>query len=387
MNIGTVKEIKNNETRVGITPDNAKNLIESGHTVLIEKDAGKDAGYEDDAYIFKGATIATKEEIFKTSDIIVKVKEPMPEEYPYLELMKGKTLYTYLHLAAADKQLTLELLKNNITGIAYETVTDENNRLPLLTPMSETAGVLATQYGAQYLQKKYNGKGITLGKITGAPLAHVVIVGGGTAGAKAAETSAGLGSNVTLLELNDKRIEDLKEQFKRFENITITKSTPETVRDTVKTADLLIGAVLVPGNRAPTVITEDIVRSMEKGTVLIDIAIDQGGCIWGSKPTSHDNPIYYIDNKIYCCITNMPGQVPHQSTKALTSATIKYLKEMADSGITELISRDKYFKEGVNTIAGKLTNKAVAEALELEYTPIEDVLEELATLQKTDIDT
>ncbi len=374
MNIGTVKEIKNNETRVGITPDNAKKLTESGHTVLIEHNAGKEAGYEDDAYIFKGAAIATKEEIFKTSDIIVKVKEPMPEEYPYLELMKGKTLYTYLHLAAADKQLTLELLKNNITGIAYETVTDENNRLPLLTPMSETAGVLAIQYGAQYLQKKYNGKGISLGKITGAPTAHVVIVGGGTAGAKAAETAGGLGSNVTLLELNDKRIEDLKEQFKRFENITITKSTPETVRDIAKTADLLIGAVLVPGNRAPTVITEDMVRSMEKGTVLIDIAIDQGGCIWGSKPTSHDDPIYEIDNKIYCCITNMPGQVPHQSTKALTSATITYLKEMADTGIQELITQDKNFRNGVNTIDGKLTNKAVAEALQLEYTPIEEVL-------------
>jgi len=374
MNIGTVKEIKNNETRVGITPDNAKNLTESGHTVLIEKDAGKKAGYEDDAYIFKGAAIATKEEIFRTSDIIVKVKEPMPEEYPYLELMKGKTLYTFLHLAAAEKQLTLELLKNNITGIAYETVTDENNRLPLLTPMSETAGVLATQYGAQYLQKKYNGKGVSLGKITGAPRTHVVIVGGGTAGAKAAETSAGLGSNVTLLELNETRIEQLKEKFKPLENITIIKSTPDTLRDTVKTADLLIGAVLVPGNKAPTVITEDMVRSMEKGTVLIDIAIDQGGCIWASRPTSHDDPIYEIDGKIYCCITNMPGQVPHQSTKALTSATIKYLKIMADTGIDELITQDKNFRNGINTINGRLTNKAVAEALELEYTPTEEVL-------------
>lgn len=374
MNIGTVKEIKNNETRVGITPDNAKKLTESGHTVLIEKDAGKEAGYEDDAYIFKGATIATKEEIFRTSDIIVKVKEPMPEEYPYLELMKGKTLYTFLHLAAADKQLTLELLKNRITGIAYETVTDENNRLPLLSPMSEIAGVLATQYGAQYLQKKYNGKGITLGNITGAPQTHVVIIGGGTAGAKAAETSGGLGSNVTLLELNETRIEQLKEKFKTRENITIIKSTPDTLRDTVKTADLLIGAVLVPGNIAPTVITEDMVRSMEKGTVLIDIAIDQGGCIWASRPTSHDDPIYEIDGKIYCCITNMPGQVPHQSTKALTSATIKYLKIMADTGIHELITQDKNFRNGINTIDGRLTNKAVAEALELEYTPVEEVL-------------
>ncbi|MCK5698675.1 MAG: alanine dehydrogenase [Candidatus Aenigmarchaeota archaeon] len=374
MNIGTVKEIKNNETRVGITPDNAKKLTESGHTVLIEKDAGKEAGYEDDAYIFKGATIATKEEIFRTSDIIVKVKEPMPEEYPYLELMKGKTLYTFLHLAAADKQLTLELLKNRITGIAYETVTDENNRLPLLSPMSEIAGVLATQYGAQYLQKKYNGKGITLGNITGAPQTHVVIIGGGTAGAKAAETSGGLGSNVTLLELNETRIEQLKEKFKTRENITIIKSTPDTLRDTVKTADLLIGAVLVPGNIAPTVITEDMVRSMEKGTVLIDIAIDQGGCIWASRPTSHDDPTYEIDGKIYCCITNMPGQVPHQSTKALTSATIKYLKIMADTGIHELITQDKNFRNGINTIDGRLTNKAVAEALELEYTPVEEVL-------------
>ncbi|MFH1126887.1 MAG: alanine dehydrogenase [archaeon] len=376
MNIGCLREIKNNENRVGITPDGAKKLTESGHSVFIEHDAGKEAGYEDDAYIFKGAKILSKEDIYSTSDILVKVKEPLPEEYPLLELLKGRTLYTYLHLAAAEKELTSRLLENSITSIAYETVIDENNRLPLLAPMSEIAGVLAIQYGAQYLQKKYNGKGITLGIITGTPNAKVVVVGGGTAGAKAAMTAAGIGSCVTLFELSDRRIEELRDMFRNHRNVKIIKSTPEELKKYTQAADLLIGAVLVPGNKAPTVVTEDMVRSMQKGSVIIDIAIDQGGCIWGSRPTCHDNPIFGIDGKIYCCVANMPGQVSHQSTKALTSATITYLKKMADNGVIELAMKDRNFMHGINTIAGRLTNKAVAEALSLEYTPTEDVLSE-----------
>lgn len=377
MNIGSIKEIKNNENRVGITPDGTKKLTQKGHNVYIEHDAGKEAGYTDEDYISAGAKILKKEQICMISDIIVKVKEPLPEEYPLLELMKNKTLYTYLHLAAAEKELTTRLLNNNITGIAYETVTDDNNRLPLLAPMSEIAGVLSIQYGAQYLQKKYNGKGITLGIITGTPKAQVVIIGGGISGTKAAQTAAGMGSDITLLELNDKRIEELKYLFKDQKNVSIIKSTPENIKESIKTADLLIGAVLVPGNKAPTVITEEMIHSMEKGTVVVDIAIDQGGCIWGSRPTSHDNPIFEIDNKIYCCVANMPGQVACQSTIALTSATIKHLIEMAENGITEQARLDKNLKNGINMIKGKLTNKAVAQALNLEYTPIEEALSEM----------
>lgn len=374
MNIGTLKEIKNNENRVGLTPEGVKILKIGGHIIFFEHNAGKEAGYSDEDYISCGAKILPKEDIWKMSDIIVKVKEPLKEEYPFLKLMKGKTLYTYLHLAAADKELTRHLLENRITGIAYETVTDDVGRLPLLAPMSEVAGVLAVQYGAEYLQKKYNGKGITLGTITGTPSAHVVVVGGGTSGAHAARTSAGMGSIVTLLELNDKKIAELKERFKEYKNMEILKSTPENVKNAAKTADLLVGAVLVPGNKAPVVVTEEMVRAMQKGTVMVDIAIDQGGCIWGSKTTSHDHPIFDIDGKIYCCIPNMPGQVAFQSTKALTSATIKHLENMAKKGVIECIKSNKNLRNGVNTIAGKLTNEPVAKALGLQYTPIEKAM-------------
>ncbi len=382
MNIGSVKEVKNHENRVGIVPAGVKILTQHGHSIFIEHGAGKKAGYADEDYISAGAKILSKEDVFKRADIIVKVKEPVPEEYPLLELFKGKTLYTFLHLAAAEKELTLELLKNRITGIAYETVTDKNNRLPLLAPMSEIAGVLSIQYGAQYLQKKYNGRGITLGKITGTPRAHVVVVGGGAAGAKAAMTAAGMGSSVTLLELSDRKIDELKKCFESYDNVNIVKSTPKHVKAAVESADLLVGAVLVPGGRAPVVVTEEMVLSMRKGAVMVDIAIDQGGCIWGSKPTSHDCPIYEIHGKIYCCITNMPGQVAHQSTEALTSATITYLAKMADTGVLELAKSDRHFRCGVNTIGGRLTNESVAEALELEYAPIDEVLQEIGNARE-----
>jgi alanine dehydrogenase len=321
-------------------------------------------------------------EIVKKADILVKVKEPLSEEYKLLDNFKGKILFTYLHLSGAPKELTEKLLENNITGIAYETVTEEkislpslreinHVSLPLLKPMSEIAGALAIQYGAQFLQKKYHGKGITLSRIENTKTPKVVIIGGGTVGAKAALTALAFGANVTLLELREERIQELKEEFSRlvgenlFRNITFLKSTEENIAKEVKRADLLIGAVLVPGARAPIVVKREIVKEMENGSVIVDVAIDQGGCIYGSKPTSHEEPIFELEGKIFCCIPNMPGQVPLKSTQALTSATLPYIIRLANKGI-DALREDLGFAQGLNTYEGKITCKRVAEDLGME---------------------
>jgi len=364
MIIGTLKEIKNNENRVGLTPEGTKELTKNNHKVLVQKNAGSNAGFTDEEYKEAGAEIVEEPiDIVTKADIIIKVKEPIPDEYELLDSFKGKTLFTYLHLAAADKKLTEKLLENNITGIAYETVEDENNELPLLKPMSQIAGALAIQYGAEYLQKKYGGLGITLGVIDNAPSANVLVVGGGNVGATAARTAAGMGVNVTLLDIKDDVINKLKEEFSQYKNLTILKSTKETLTEEIKKADLVIGAVLVAGAKAPVVITQDMIDVMKKGAVMMDVAIDQGGCICVSKPTSHSDPIYKVDGKICCCITNMPGQVALQSTQALTNATLPYLLKMANKGVLEALKEDKNFTKGLNTYNGNLTCKAVAEAL------------------------
>ena len=364
MIIATLKEIKNNENRVGLTPKGVKELVKNNHKVIIQKDAGLGAGFCDDKYKEAGATIVEKPiDIVKKADIIIKVKEPIPEEYELLDNFKGKTLFTYLHLAAADKKLTETLLKNHITSIGYETVMDEKGNLPLLKPMSQIAGVLSIQYGAEYLQKKYGGLGITLGKINNAPSAEVLVVGGGTVGATATRTAAGIGSNVTLLEIKDERIDELREKFSDYKNISILKSTKENLIKNIKKVDLLVGAALVAGAKAPVVVTEDIINLMKKGAVIVDVAIDQGGCIAVSKPTNHDNPIFKKDGKICCCITNMPGQVALQSTQALTNATLPYLLKMANNGVLETLRQDKNFAKGLNTYNGNITYRAVAEAL------------------------
>lgn len=380
--IATLKEVKDNENRVGLTPLGVKKLIENGQQVLVQKDAGINAGFSNGEYEAAGAALlADPLEIAQKTDIIVKVKEPLPEEYAVLDNFKGKILFTYLHLSAAPKSLTERLLENKITGIAYETVFDVNNQLPLLKPMSQVAGVLAVQYGAQYLQRKYQGRGVSLGVIDNAPVAEVVVVGGGTVGATSAITAAGLGCKVTLLELREERIEQLKTKFREilgenlFKNVQFIKSTPETVKENTKKADLLVGAVLVPGAKAPQVVTEELVGKMKKGAVIVDVAIDQGGCVWGSRPTSHSDPIYEIDGKIFCCITNMPGQVALQSTQALTNATLPYLLKLASLGISAL-KEDKNFAKGLNTYQGKITYQKVAEDLGMldSYLSLDEVL-------------
>jgi len=380
--VATLKEIKKGENRVGLTPIGVKELVERGHSVLVQENSGINAGFPNEEYEDAGATLLSNPlEIVKKADILIKVKEPIEEEYVLLENFKGKILFTYLHLSGVTKSLTEKLLENKITGIAYETVRDEKGQLPLLKPMSQVAGVLAIQYGAQYLQKKYNGRGISLGKIDNTTPAEVVVVGGGVVGAKAAITAAGLGANVTLLELKDERISQLKNEFKEFlgenlyKNVSFLKSNEENLKESVKKADLLIGAVLVAGAKAPIVVTEEMVKSMKNGSVIVDVAIDQGGCIWGSKPTTHENPIYNLDGKIFCCITNMPGQVALQSTQALTSATLPYLLKLADKGI-DALREDKNFAKGLNTYNGRITYKKVAEDLGMEeyYSDLSEIL-------------
>lgn len=377
MRIGTIREIKNNENRVGLTPEAVAKLVKHGHEVYVQMSAGDGSGFSDDAYAKAGAKMLHHaSDVLKHVDILVNVKEPIPEEYPLLPLLKGKVLYTYLHLAACEKKLTEELMKNHITSIAYETIEDEKGQLPCLAPMSEVAGVLAIQYGAQYLQKKYDGVGVTLGRVNGANVAETVVVGGGIVGRKAAHTAIGMGSNVTVFEANDQCAEFTRKELTSelcgpyLERLQVMVSKPEALSSKLRTADLLVGAVLLHGAKAPRIVTEEMVKAMKKGAVIIDVAIDQGGCIWGSRPTTHENPIYDIEGKIFCCITNMPGQAPLQSTQALTHSTVPYLITMAEKGVIAALKANPGLAKGVNTHNGKLVYKAVADALGLPFTPL-----------------
>lgn len=379
MVIGTLKEIKDNENRVGLTPHGIKEIVAAGHEVIVEKGAGEGAGFMDEEYSEAGAKlIDTPEEVVRAIDMLVKVKEPLKEEYYLLDLFKDKTLFTYLHLSGVDRDLTNKLLENNITAIGYETVENGNGRLPLLAPMSEIAGVLAVQYGAEYLQKKYGGRGITVGDISKTEKARVVIVGGGHVGYTAAKTAGGMGVHVTIFDIKEEVVERLKADLQEYlgdnlyRRVEVLKSEPEVFAEKIKEADLLIGAVLVPGAKAPTVVSEEQIKSMKPGAVVVDVAIDQGGCIWGSKATSHSDPIYKIEDKIFCCVANMPGQVARQSTQALTSATLPYILKMANEGILPALTADARFARGLNIYKGKITYRSVAEDLEMM-----DVFEEV----------
>lgn len=378
MIIACVKEIKNNENRVGLTPNSVKDILNTrkGTKVLIEKNAGLGSGFTNLDYVKAGATITTKVNCFKNCDVLVKVKEPIQDEYKYLKYLKNKILYTYLHLAAVDKKLTQELLQNNVTAIAYETIV-KNDELVALKPMSEIAGTLAIQYGAQYLQKKYGGLGVTLGNIDNVDPANVVIVGGGTVGRWSALAAAGMGSNVTVLQRKGKTFDELPTFFKNkigklANNISIIESNAKNNTKYSKSADLLIGSVLIRGSKAPRLITEQMVKKMQSGAVIVDVAIDQGGCIWGSKATTHDNPIYNKNDKIYCNIANMPGQVSRQSTTALNVQTVPYIIKL----IKGVAYKDSGFLRGVQTFNGSITYKAVSESLNMQnkYLDITSIL-------------
>lgn len=364
MKIGIPKEIKNNENRVGLLPFAVGQLIADGNTVYVEKNAAMGLGICDYEYEQVGAImLETLEEVFAHSEMIIKIKEPQPLE---IALFKPHHLiYTYLHLAA-DKVLTESLMKTGATFIAYETITGRNNTLPLLLPMSEVAGRMSVQVGANYLQKNNGGKGILLGGVTGTQRAKVVIVGAGVSGQSALKMAIGLGADVTILDVDIDKLRYLDDIYGN--KIKTLYSTKTNIENAVINADLVIGCVLLPGAKAPKLVTEEMIKKMEKGTVLVDIAIDQGGCFETSKATTHENPIYFVHDVLHYCVANMPGGFPLTATYALNNATLRYARELAKLGTVEACKKHHDLLAGLSILNGKLTDKIVARDLELEYT-------------------
>ncbi len=361
MRVGCPKEIKNHEYRVGLTPGAVREYVAHGHEVYIETRAGAGIGAEDDAYRAAGARIvASAHDVFEKCDMIVKVKEPQPGEWT--QLREGQILYTYLHLAP-DPEQTKGLLQSGVTAVAYETVTDERGGLPLLAPMSEVAGRLAIQAGATALQKANGGRGILLGGVPGVLPAKVTVIGGGVVGLHAARMAAGLGADVCILDRSIPRLRQLDDLFAG--RVHTRYSTIEALEEEVFSADLVIGAVLIPGAAAPKLVSREMLSGMQKGAVLVDVAIDQGGCFETSHATTHSDPTYEVDGIIHYCVANMPGAVPVTSTQALNNATLQYGLKLADRGVAA-IAEDKHLRAGLNVHRGRITNAAVAEALGYE---------------------
>ncbi len=370
MKIGCPKEIKPQEFRVGITPDAAREAIAHGHQVMIEKDAGVGAGFADAAYVAAGAKIVdTAEEVFAKADMIVKVKEPQPVERK--RLREGQVLFTYLHLAP-DPDQTRDLLASGATCIAYETVTDARGGLPLLAPMSEVAGRLAPQVGAWTLQKANGGSGILLGGVPGVAPANVVIVGGGVVGTAAARVAVGMGARVTVLDRSVPRLSYLDDIF--HGKLVTQYSSAGALAELIKTADMVVGAVLIPGAAAPKLISKAQLKEMKPGSALVDVAIDQGGCFETSRATTHQDPIYEVDGVMHYCVANMPGAVARTSTQALGNATMPFMLALADKGWKKACAEDKHLLAGLNVHAGKLTYEAVGVALGLPSIPAADAL-------------
>ncbi|WP_425802759.1 alanine dehydrogenase [Desulfitobacterium sp. Sab5] len=371
MIIGVPKEIKNNENRVALTPAGAKALTEAGHSVLIENDAGSGSGITNEEYVSAGSRIFNSAaEIFNTADMIVKVKEPQPSEYALFR--PGQILFTYLHLAP-EPELTHALLERKVTGIAYETIQLDNGSLPLLIPMSEVAGRMSVQVGARFLEKHVHGRGILLSGVPGVPAAHVVIIGGGTVGGNAAKIAIGMGAQVTVIDRCADKLRYLDDIFGN--RITTMISNSYNIAAAVRNADLLIGAVLVPGAKAPHLVTEEMVKTMQPGAVIVDVAIDQGGSIETiDHVTTHDDPIYEKYGVIHYSVANMPGAVARTSTFALTNATLPYIMEIANQGLKVAMLNDPALAKGLNTFSGHLIYPAVAEALKLDYIPIDKMI-------------
>jgi alanine dehydrogenase len=368
--VGLPKEIKDNEYRVGLTPAGARALTDAGHKVIVERGAGEGSGFEDALYERAGAEIIpSADDVWADAEMIVKVKEPIASEYPRMK--EGLLLFTYLHLAPDPKQ-TEALLKSKVTGIAYETITDRRGTLPLLTPMSEVAGRMAVQVGAQYLEKMNGGRGVLLGGVPGVPAASIVIIGGGVVGTNAAKIAVGMGAHVTIIDRDLDRLRELDDIF--LSKISTLASSAYSIHGAVSSADLIIGAVLVAGAAAPKLVTRSMLKDVPNGAVIVDVAVDQGGCIETTRPTTHSNPTYYEEGVLHYCVANMPGAVPRTSTFALTNATLPYALRLANRGFLNAIASDPGLKEGVNTYAGKLTYEAVATAQGLEYTPLDGLL-------------
>jgi len=374
--VGLPKEIKDNEYRVGLTPAGVRALTDAGHQVNVEKNAGEGSGFDDALYQKAGAQIINSaDDIWAGADMIVKVKEPIAPEYP--RMGEGHLLFTYLHLAP-DHELTDQLIKRKVTGIAYETITDRRGGLPLLTPMSEVAGRMAIQVGAHYLEKMAGGRGILLGGVPGVPAARVVILGGGVVGTNAAKIAVGMGAHVTIIDNNLDRLRELDDIF--LSKISTLASSAYMIHDAISSADLIVGAVLVPGAAAPRLVTRNMLKDVPNGAVIVDVAVDQGGCIETTHPTTHSNPTYYVEGVLHYCVANMPGAVPRTSTFALTNATLPYTLKLANQGFLEAISSDAGLKAGVNTFAGHCTYQAVAEAQNLSYTSIDALIEVTSAL-------
>jgi alanine dehydrogenase len=368
--VGLPKEIKDNEYRVGMTPAGVRALVDAGHQVIVERGAGEGSGFDDTLYERAGGTILeSADEVWGQGEMIVKVKEPVAPEYP--RMREGQLLFTYLHLAP-DLELTRQLLERKVTGVAYETITDRKGTLPLLTPMSEVAGRMAIQVGAQYLEKMSGGRGVLLGGVPGVPAARVVIIGGGIVGTNAAKMAVGLGARVTIIDNNLDRLRELDDIF--LSRITTLASSAYAIQGAIAEADLIVGAVLVPGAAAPKLVTREMLKKVPNGAVIVDVAVDQGGCIETTHPTTHSDPTYYVEGVLHYCVANMPGAVPRTSTFALTNATLPYTLKLANQGFLSAVASDSGLKAGVNTYAGKLTYQAVAEAQNLEYTSLDGLL-------------
>ena len=364
MRIGVPREIKNREYRVGLSPASVRELTASGHDLIVEAGAGTAIGFTDAQYRAAGAkVVARAETVFRQAELVVKVKEPQAQEIALLR--PGQTLFTFLHLAP-DKAQTQGLLKSGVTAIAYETVTDENGHLPLLTPMSEVAGKLSIQAGAHCLEMESGGRGVLLGGVAGTHRAKVVILGGGVVGTNAARVAVGVGARVSILDRSLARLRELAVEF--GSSVSLLTATAEVIEEEVASADLVIGAVLLPGASAPKIVTREMIRGMANGAAVVDVSIDQGGCIETSRPTTHDNPTYVVDGVVHYCVTNMPGVVARTSTLALNNATLPFVKALADQGVPAALEHDPHLLDGLNVHKGMLTNKAVAAAQRRKFT-------------------
>jgi alanine dehydrogenase len=360
MMIGVPKEIKTEEFRVGITPFGVEDLRRQGHPILIERSAGAGSGFPDEEYVKAGAEIVDKDKLFEAADLVLKVKEPLPQEYDLLR--EGQALFTYLHLAP-NRELTEVLLRKKVTGLGYETLT-KDNALPLLAPMSEIAGRMAPLMGIYYLQKFKGGSGILATGASGVKPAKIVIIGAGVVGTNAARVASSLGMQTVVMNKGTERLRKIDEMFMgRVETLPVTA---QTIAEEIKDADIIVGAVLVPGGRTPILITRQMLMTMKKGSVIVDVSVDQGGCIETSKPTTHDDPVFEVDGIIHYCVANMPGAYPRTSTLALTNATLPYVKIIAEKGIRKALQEDPIIRSALNTYHGKIVNKALADSLGLQ---------------------
>lgn len=370
MIVGLPKEIKNNENRVALTPGGVTELIKNGHTVYVQTSAGSGSGFSDEEYTAAGATILpTIEEVYAIAEMIVKVKEPIESEYKLIK--ENQLVFTYFHFASHEP-LTKAMIESKAVCLAYETVEKKDRSLPLLVPMSEVAGRMAVQKGANYLEKPLGGRGVLLGGVAGVAPAKVLILGGGIVGTEAAKMAAGLGADVTIMDISLPRLRYLSDILPA--NVKTVMSNSYNISQAIKSAHLIIGSVLIPGAKAPHLITRNMLKEMQPGTVLVDVAVDQGGCIETCKPTTHENPTFVIDGVVHYCVANMPGAVPYTSTLALTNATLPYVIKLANKGWVDACQNDEELRKGLNVINGQIVYKPVADAFGMNYTPVENYL-------------